>query len=331
MMPDVPDAMIYGVDDIEFHPNAIENAAAKLQQLFPDTRGVVGFGLTAPRAKPYGLALVGKAFLDLYPARHLFFPGYFHFGAQEIGTHAMRRSEFFLCKDAKAEHYHPADPPPGIDVPVDQTHHDARRWHREDVMIGQRRHTRGIVWGESSRNHEYFDFEPWLREWLKQVRPSRILEWGPGYSTELMNEDMPEAYIMSIEHVARWYDRAKKLYGQFADVRFENVPFKGESNYAYLPIKENADPFDLIFVDGAMRVECLAAAHQLIAPRGVVIVHDAERESYSPGMQLFDEIETSADGHTKVLRPKTAQPVIVTKPKPPAPPVKQLPEQQEVL
>ena len=39
-------------------------------------------------------------------------------------------------------------------------------------------------------------------------------------------------------------------------------------------------PFDLIFVDGIHRVECVRASHQFLAPGGVVVLHDVRQNDH---------------------------------------------------
>jgi len=38
------------------------------------------------------------------------------------------------------------------------------------------------------------------------------------------------------------------------------------------------EPFDLIFVDGRRRVECMVAALQRLTTGGVILLHDASRK-----------------------------------------------------
>lgn len=151
---------------------------------------------------------------------------------------------------------------------------------------------------------EIHSFESCLVEWVQRIRPSRILEWGPGRSTQLFKLHAPDAYILSIEHDKSWYDKARKEHGAYADIRHIVLPTLGPTRYAVEPLLSKLQPFDLIFVDGRRRVECLLVASKMLAPGGVVILHDAQREEYAIGLERFTLLATSADKDTSVLSPE---------------------------
>jgi predicted O-methyltransferase YrrM len=137
---------------------------------------------------------------------------------------------------------------------------------------------------------------------VKQTQPLQILEWGPGYSRHIFLECAPQASIVSIEHDTGWHNRALQAYGDRADIRFKPFPLRGgPADYAVAPLLAKEGPFDLIFVDGRRRVECLLVASKLVTDTGVVILHDADRVEYNPGIELFTVLDNHANGRTKVL------------------------------
>lgn len=139
------------------------------------------------------------------------------------------------------------------------------------------------------------DFEPMMRKYLRQVKPRRILEWGPGRSTAIMREECPDAEIHSIEHQRWYYDRAKAR----AVANLHLVPIKqGPSWYDAWPLQFDR-VYDFIFVDGRRRAACLLHARDRLSKGGVVMLHDAERPQYAAAMRLYDLVEH--DGRTAVL------------------------------
>ncbi len=129
---------------------------------------------------------------------------------------------------------------------------------------------------------------------IARRNPRRILEWGPGRSTQRMLDLLPTAQIDSVEHnpawLAHWQQRLDTeratLHQWPARERYTDPP--GLSG-----------PYDLIFVDGRWRRRCLIAAAELLAPGGVVILHDAQRQYYHEPLglyahRLWDDYDTVA-------------------------------------
>jgi len=139
----VNDGLLYATDDIVFENGSIEAAFDMFNKFFPDDDdGVVGF-VQNRSFHPTGVALVGQKFLQRYKVKCLFFPGYFHFAAQEIYNHATRLNKFVQCQDAKVFHYHPCF----MKDQHDQTHEDARLHKREDMQLKKQREAAGLIWG----------------------------------------------------------------------------------------------------------------------------------------------------------------------------------------
>lgn len=143
-------------------------------------------------------------------------------------------------------------------------------------------------------------FAPHLRRWCASIRPKRILEYGPGLSTQIMREECPEAYIVTVEHQAAF---AKLAIDQGHADRVVVRQVKRSSTYSAVAYEEAKDGlFDLVFVDGRRRIECALAGLSVLSFAGIVIVHDFERWQYraalSPIANLLEEYDNTA-----VLRP----------------------------
>jgi len=144
--PDVVDGLLYGTDDIIFKENAIQNAFIRFNESFPDNDGVVGFIQEGNSFHPTGVGLVGQKFLQRYPDKKLFFPGYFHFACQEIYDLCNKiGGKFIQAKDAVVLHKHPCN----YKEEMDQTHQDARIKKREDHAMIAKRKAEGLIWGHN--------------------------------------------------------------------------------------------------------------------------------------------------------------------------------------
>jgi len=141
----VEDALIYGVDDIEFMPNAIETAIEKMHEHYPDDDGVVGFNYVGSSQSKAATCLVGQKFLCRYPQRKLFFPEYFHFSCQEIERLAGKLDKLHFEENAKIYHYHPMHDHSAMD----KTHAEARVHRKKDQKLSSERRAKGLIWGDN--------------------------------------------------------------------------------------------------------------------------------------------------------------------------------------
>jgi hypothetical protein len=144
-----PDGMLWAVDDMEFKPGAIESAVKAMIDHFPDGDGVIGFMQEGSPFHPTGVGLMGQRFLNRFPNKQPFFPGYFLFACQEILWLCERikygegRDAFYQEPRAVVIHNHPCNHP----EEMDQTHQDGRIHKREDMALIKARETAGLVWG----------------------------------------------------------------------------------------------------------------------------------------------------------------------------------------
>ena len=131
----------------------------------------------------------------------------------------------------------------------------------------------------------------------RALSPKKILEWGPGESTLLMAKECPDARILSIEHDRGWHENTKQRTRELSNVELVHVPhleqFGGARGYVTYPLrrllqaKEELHSFDLIFVDGRSRCDCLTIASLIVSPRGLVVLHDSARRNYLDGLNMF--------------------------------------------
>jgi len=131
-------------------------------------------------------------------------------------------------------------------------------------------------------------------------RPARVLEFGAGGSTVRWSALPFIERWVTIEHDAEWYARVKAACENqtAADIRLV-LP---DSQSAYI-WRHTAPHYDLIFVDGLYRVECIKASPQWLAPGGVVVLHDASRIEYAPAWDVYPNkaILTKGDGNRNGL------------------------------
>lgn len=114
-------------------------------------------------------------------------------------------------------------------------------------------------------------------------RPARVLEWGSGGSTIYWppRYDFIEVWV-SIEHEPEYRDWVASQMCDKVELRLREPEAE---HYVYRLLEGEDEPFDLIIVDGACRIECLIAAQGLLADEGIVVLHDSGRLAYKPGWE----------------------------------------------
>jgi predicted O-methyltransferase YrrM len=154
------------------------------------------------------------------------------------------------------------------------------------------------------------DHLPWMKtkelalitEVLLRLRPETCLEWGAGASTLHFPALLPGLRRwVSVEHQRDWYERVR---ARNRDPRVEVhwiPPDRGEYRgtnregtledfRSYVTWPRTLDcRFDFIFIDGRARRACLHEAFDLLAPGGVVVLHDANRDAYLEDPPPFAE------------------------------------------
>lgn len=149
-------------------------------------------------------------------------------------------------------------------------------------------------------------FESILIEWLRKIKPSSVLEWGPGKSTGIIHQECPAAKILSIESNAE-YRKKMAAHHPYAEIIHAPIPEYGPSEYSCWPsLHRRGEKYDLIFVDGRQRASCLVTALLSLNAGGVIIIHDSERAHYQNALSLFDVV--ASRDFTSVLIPKGSRP-----------------------
>jgi tRNA A58 N-methylase Trm61 len=138
-------------------------------------------------------------------------------------------------------------------------------------------------------------FKDTLFKVLEVIKPSTVFEYGPGVSTSIMSIYPTVDIIDTVEHDRSWYEKYK---WEFPDnVRIMYQPILE----IYPETKGRCDKYDLIFVDGREREQCLYIAKSRLKEGGVVILHDAERESYQELINTYKFKFWTDEGHTVTL------------------------------
>jgi len=144
-------------------------------------------------------------------------------------------------------------------------------------------------WFRSFRERRPVDAEGQPLPWITygaitflapRIRPEwRVFEFGCGFGTLWWAARVRE--VIACEHDAAWRDRIARLAP--ANATILHVPLEYDGAYAQTAVGRG--PFDLVVVDGRDRVNSATASVGALAPGGVILWDNSERENYAPGLE----------------------------------------------
>ena len=130
--------------------------------------------------------------------------------------------------------------------------------------------------------------------------PIRVLEWGSGASTVFFSGlTQQKSNWLALEHSLDWYKEVAKMLEKFSspgvmvkhiqnDLDYlegkDDGTYKQFENYINYPSQSDLQPFNIVIVDGRARVECMKIGWKVLEEQGVMILHDAQRQEYIPGI-----------------------------------------------
>ena len=145
MAPMAGDGLLQLCDDMDFQPGALQIALDSFNRHFPDDDGVLGIHQEGINSyHPTGVFLMGQRFLQRYPGKQLMFPGYRHYGAQEIHRLADSLGRFAFEPEAAVYHHHPG----AHKDQADQTHQESQMCKEQDQVLSLERQREGKIWGQ---------------------------------------------------------------------------------------------------------------------------------------------------------------------------------------
>lgn len=120
---------------------------------------------------------------------------------------------------------------------------------------------------------------------LAALRPRKVFEWGPGWSTRMALA--AGAVVVAVEHDRRWVPQIAAPRGQF------RCRLAALYSPEYVTVDADADVY---FIDGRRRAECVNAVHTHAKPSAVVCLHDAQRERYHRALQGWEYVRFLSRG-----------------------------------
>lgn len=134
--------------------------------------------------------------------------------------------------------------------------------------------------GDANGNPTPWFTYPAIALFAERVKPEwRVLEFGCGMGTLWWAAHV--AHVVAVEHDATWA-------GMIAERSSATIlQAKSDTAESYLAPVKSLGRFDVVIVDGMHRNECLNAAADLVSPRGVVVLDDAQRAEYWPAVDAL--------------------------------------------
>lgn len=137
-----------------------------------------------------------------------------------------------------------------------------------------------------------------FKDYSKENKNITIFEYGSGSSTLFFEDYFTNIY--SVEHDENWFNAVSK-YIKKAKVflvppKSSNIPVtkslkKGYKNLDFTDYVNFIDKiglnFDVIFIDGRSRQECLKVAKNHLKPNGIIVLDDSNRYRYKKAISVI--------------------------------------------
>ena len=135
--------------------------------------------------------------------------------------------------------------------------------------------------------------EPWLvrgaigviEAHMSERQDPRVIEYGSGSGTPWLCERAERA--ISVEHLAPWAEKVSALLDEMGLTNHRMIVEPLGDGYV-MAIEEEGGPYDLVIVDGRLRVKCVRTAINHVAPDGMLVLDNSERPYYKPAIDLLD-------------------------------------------
>ncbi|PSL12343.1 FkbM family methyltransferase [Marinobacterium halophilum] len=135
-----------------------------------------------------------------------------------------------------------------------------------------------------------------------------VFEYGSGNSTIWLSQKVKK--VVSVEHDENWFKKIKTMLPSNVDYIHHPLVYGGDYGREVLK-PQYANAFDIAFVDGRDRVNCLRNVVPSLKDGGVVILDNAERSAYDEGSnfllsQGFKRIDFTGMGPINIVAWSTA-------------------------
>jgi len=119
----------------------------------------------------------------------------------------------------------------------------------------------------------------------------RVFEYGAGHSTLWYAQRV--AQVVSVEHNQRWYEQVSLRVPSNVRLSLVATGVGGsstdEKDEYVASIFQDEGSYDIIVVDGQARNACCCVAVRCLLPGGLLILDNADRNSYEPAHQFLAE------------------------------------------
>jgi len=141
---------------------------------------------------------------------------------------------------------------------------------------------------ELPKNHA--NIRPWMcyplidfiRDRLKTQH--NVFEYGSGFSTIFFANRVNS--ITSVEHDSEWLDKLKNALSKYQNASVYYV--EDEKKYPEsINIADANKNFDVVVVDGIMRVECVKFSFDFLSAQGIILLDDSGRPEYEPAFTFL--------------------------------------------
>jgi hypothetical protein len=110
----------------------------------------------------------------------------------------------------------------------------------------------------------------------------KVFEFGSGNSTLFFGKKVQK--VVSVEHDLEWYEKISIISPKSVEIVYSELEYNGD--YCRM-IRNYNEKFDIIFIDGRDRVNCLKNSIDYLNDNGIIILDDSERSKYQEAFSFM--------------------------------------------
>lgn len=111
----------------------------------------------------------------------------------------------------------------------------------------------------------------------------KVFEYGCGNSTLWWADKTFK--VFSVEHNSEWYKKVMTILPENAKLELINLIYGGD----YCKASKHNGPYEIIFIDGRDRVNCIKQSVNNLSEDGVIILDNSDRENYQEGIEFLKQ------------------------------------------
>lgn len=160
------------------------------------------------------------------------------------------------------------------------------------LLLRKKSYLKSTGWFRSFRSGKSIDLDgkplPWMTYAAISLMDERlpadalVFEYGSGLGTHWWAKRAKK--VVAVEHSLNWIDKIKPEIPENVELLYREL----DAGYAE-SVSEQDNLYDLLIIDGQIRLECCRYSVKKISERGVIIFDDSERKKHRESLEFLKQ------------------------------------------